>query len=40
MARLDGESVAWLIVVRLNCNATFGSIARRSGYVDATHVAL
>ena len=40
MARLDGESVAWLAVLRLNCKATFGSMARRSGYVEATHEAL
>ena len=40
MARLDGESVAWSAEVRLNCNATLGRTASRSGYVEAMHVAL
>ena len=31
MARLDGERVAWSADVRLNCSATFGSCASRSG---------
>ena len=40
MARLEGESVAWLASVRLNWSATLGRAARRSGYVEATQVAL
>jgi hypothetical protein len=36
MAKLDGERVLWSFEVRLNCNATLGRTARRSGYVEAT----
>lgn len=40
MARLDGAREAWFAEVRLNCNATPGRMERRSGNVDAIHVAL
>lgn len=32
--------MGWSAAVRLNCSATLGRAARRSGYVEATQVAL
>ena len=40
MARLDGASVTWSGLVKLNWRATPGSMASRSGYVAAMQEAL
>lgn len=40
MIRLVGPMRVFSCVVRLNCNASFGRIESKSGYVEATQLAL